>query len=223
MITAGPTREAIDPVRFISNRSSGKMGYALAEAARNAGARVTLISGPVTLDPPDGVRVLSVESAREMFDVTHEHIAGIDIFIAAAAVADYHPAAPSDEKIKKTNDELTIELEKSPDILASVAALPAAPFTVGFAAETENLHDYARTKLDRKRLNMIIANLVGQNRGFEVDNNAVDVFWRDGRRSFPVAAKRELAEDLVALIAERYAADRSGGPGTELPAIAIRD
>lgn len=223
MITAGPTREAIDPVRFISNRSSGKMGYALAEAARNAGAQVLLVSGPVALDAPHGVQLLSVESAHDMFDATHEHIAGVDIFIAAAAVADYHPADPQPGKIKKSERELSIDLERSPDILSSVAALENAPFTVGFAAETENLREYAKRKLEKKRLHMIIANLVGTQKGFEVDENAVDVYWRGGEQSFPVAAKTILAEDLIRLIGKRYLYTVGKQDMPDIAAIAIRD
>lgn len=223
MITAGPTREAIDPVRFISNRSSGKMGYALAEAAKNAGAQVLLVSGPVALDAPNGVQLLSVESAQDMFDATHEHIAGVDIFIAAAAVADYHPAEPKAGKIKKNESELSIDLERSPDILSSVAALRDAPFTVGFAAETENLSEYAKGKLEKKRLDMIIANLVGAQKGFEVDDNAVEVYWRGGERSFPVAAKTILAEDLIKLIEERFLRTVGDQDMPDIASIAIRD
>ena len=162
MITAGPTREAIDPVRFISNRSSGKMGYAMARAAAAAGAEVLLISGPVELTTPDNVQRVSVESAMEMFAGTHKRIDGIDIFIAAAAVADYSAARTAKKKIKKSEQEISIAFTRTPDILASVAKLETGPFTVGFAAETEKLREYARSKLENKNLDMIIANLVGR-------------------------------------------------------------
>lgn len=223
MITAGPTREAIDPVRYISNRSSGKMGFALASAARRAGARVILISGPVSVETPAGVERIDVESAKEMFAVTHERIDDVDIFIAAAAVADYHAAEEKTGKIKKSTNELSIALVKNPDILASVARRHNGPFTVGFAAETENLNDYARDKLESKNLDMIVANLVGKNRGFDVDENSVEVFWRNGQQSFALAEKRQLAQDLVALIAEHYLQGINADTQTALPVIMARD
>ena len=223
MITGGPTREAIDPVRFISNRSSGKMAYAMARAAAAAGAEVVLISGPVELATPDNVQRVDVESANEMFAATHEDIDNIDIFIAAAAVADYRAASAQENKIKKTKAEISIELTRTPDIVASVAKLEKGPFTVGFAAETENLREYARSKLANKNLDMIIANQVGENRGFDSDDNKVDVFWTAGEQSFQTMAKTELAVALMKLIAERYL-ERSGiGSQTELPALAIKD
>ena len=205
MITAGPTREALDPVRFISNRSSGKMGYALAAAARDAGAEVVLISGPVVLDPPDGVKVVNVESASDMLAATREHVEETDIFIATAAVSDYHPIEIKDNKIKKEAGDLSLELTRSEDILATVAALEDAPFTVGFAAETEKLREYATAKLLKKNLNMIVANLVGPNLAFGKDQNAAEVYWRGGDQSFDMMSKKDLAEKLVALIAKRYA------------------
>jgi phosphopantothenoylcysteine decarboxylase/phosphopantothenate--cysteine ligase len=223
MITAGPTREAIDPVRYISNRSSGKMGFALADAARLAGARVLLISGPVSITAPEGVERIDVESAKEMFAATHERIDEVDIFIGAAAVADYHPADAHSSKIKKSTDELSIELVKNPDILSSVARLHNGPFTVGFAAETEGLNEYARDKLVKKKMNMIVANLVGKDLGFDVDQNAAEVFWPNGHRSFPLANKRQLAEDLVGLISELYSQSFSTDTQTELPTIMVRD
>jgi phosphopantothenoylcysteine decarboxylase/phosphopantothenate--cysteine ligase len=223
MITAGPTREALDPVRFISNRSSGKMGYALAAAASQAGAKVILVSGPVSIDIPDEVECVNVESAQEMFAATHEKIAGVDIFIGAAAVADYHPADVRDDKIKKSGDDMSIDLIKTPDILASVAKLKPRPFTVGFAAETENLREYARGKLEKKNLHMIVANMVGKNLGFDSDDNSVEVFWPGGEQSFPLAAKSVLAHDLVNLIAKRFHEQFGSGTKTELPAIAARD
>jgi phosphopantothenoylcysteine decarboxylase/phosphopantothenate--cysteine ligase len=204
MVTAGPTRELIDPVRYISNRSSGKMGYAVAAAAAAEGAEVVLISGPVDIRSPRGVTLVQVQTADEMYRATHERIAGIDIFIGAAAVSDYRPAAIAAQKIKKSEDTLSIELTRTRDILASVAALPDPPFAVGFAAETNNLREYALSKLENKRLDMIIANKVGSDCGFDSDENTVDVYWQGGSRSYPMAAKTALAYDLVALIVERF-------------------
>jgi phosphopantothenoylcysteine decarboxylase/phosphopantothenate--cysteine ligase len=223
MVTAGPTVEPIDPVRFISNRSSGKMGYAIAQAAAAAGARVILISGPVNLSVPDGVDRIGIESAQEMYQATHERIAAVDIFIAAAAVSDYRPESVRQNKIKKSQAEMHLDLVRSPDILASVADLKDGPFTVGFAAETEKLREHAMQKLQRKKLNMIVANTVGPGVGFDCNDNAVEVFWQNGERSFPLSAKAELAAALVDLIAERYAASYGADTQTELPAIAIRD
>lgn len=204
MVTAGPTREAIDPVRYITNRSSGKMAYAIAQAARDAGAKVILISGPVNLDEPSGVKVVSITTAEQMFAATHEHIQGVDIFVAAAAVSDYRPETEVQNKIKKVKPTMQLNLVKSPDTLASVAKMADGPFTVGFAAETEQLRKYALGKLDSKNLDMIVANKVGVDRGFDSDVNTVEVYWRGGEQSFPTAAKSELAEDLIRLIADRY-------------------
>lgn len=204
MVTAGPTREAIDPVRYITNRSSGKMAYAIAQAARDAGAKVILISGPVNLDEPSGVKVVSITTAEQMFAATHEHIQGVDIFVAAAAVSDYRPETEAQNKIKKVNPTMQLNLVKSPDTLASVAKMADGPFTVGFAAETEQLRKYALGKLDGKNLDMIVANKVGVDYGFDSDVNTVEVYWRGGEQSFPTAAKSELAEDLIRLIADRY-------------------
>ena len=223
MITAGPTREAIDPVRFISNRSSGKTGYAMARAAAAAGAEVLLISGPVELTTPDNVQRVIVESAKEMFAATHERIHGVDIFIATAAVADYSAASTAKNKIKKSEQEMSIALTRTPDILASVAKLEKGPFMVGFAAETEKLREYARSKLENKNLDMIIANLVGEDRGFDSDNNSVDVFWAAGEQSFPMMAKTKLAVALINLIAERYLERSESGTQSKLPAVAVRD
>ena len=208
VITAGPTREAIDPVRYISNRSSGKMGYAMARAAAAQGAEVILVSGPVSLPAPPGVDRRSVITAQEMYETTHDNIADADIFIAAAAVADYRPADERTRKIKKTDETMRIDLVRCPDILQSVAALESAPFTVGFAAETENVDEYARGKLENKKLDMIIANRVGLDCGFDADDNAVNVFWDDGERRFARSQKSELANRLIALVAERYNAAR---------------
>lgn len=223
MITAGPTREAIDPVRYLSNRSSGKMGFAMARAAAAAGADVLLICGPVDLPTPARVQRIDVESATDMYAATHEHVEGVDIFIAAAAVADYSAATVRDNKIKKSKTGMSIELVRTPDILASVAALDEAPFTVGFAAETEKLHQYATAKLEQKNLDMIVANEVGANRGFDSDDNTVEVFWAAGEQSFPKMAKTRLAEMLMRLIAERYMERIGPGSKRRFPAVAARD
>jgi phosphopantothenoylcysteine decarboxylase/phosphopantothenate--cysteine ligase len=209
VITAGPTRERIDPVRFISNRSSGKMGYAVAQAARAAGAEVVLVSGPVTLTTPPGVRRVDVDSAADMLDAVLAEVAGADIFIATAAVADYRPQDPASQKIKKTAESLELSMQRTTDILATVAARADRPFVVGFAAETEQVEHYAKQKLLKKNLDMIAANEVGHDKVFEKDDNALLVLWRTGRREFPQAAKQSLARDLVALIAEVYAESRA--------------
>ena len=208
VITAGPTREPIDPVRYITNRSSGKMGYAMARAAAAQGADVILVSGPVNLAVPHGVELRPVVTAQEMYEATHDSVAGADIFIAAAAVADYRPAEERPQKIKKNDETMRIELVRCPDILQSVAALESAPFTVGFAAETENVDEYARGKLEKKKLDMIVANRVGADCGFDADDNAVNVFWADGEKRFAKSQKSELANRLIALVAERYNAAR---------------
>ena len=210
LLTAGPTREAIDPVRFISNRSSGKMGYAVAAAALEQGARVTLVSGPVALQPPAGSRVIGVESAQEMYDAVMREVEGCDIFIACAAVSDYRVAVSEAHKIKKSDAELTLRLSPNPDILAAVSAGEARPFCVGFAAETRDVERYARDKLERKKLDMIAANLVGdEHSGFEIDFNQLEVYWPEGHRSIDRASKSEIATRLIDLIAERYTAARS--------------
>ncbi len=212
VITAGPTREPVDPVRYLSNRSSGKMGFALAAAARLAGANVTLIAGPVGLDTPRGVERIDVMTAADMRAATEAVIGEADIFVATAAVADYRPATVAERKIKKSGETMTLELVRTDDILAGVAARPAAPFTVGFAAETDDLEAYARGKLEDKGLDMIVANCVRDGKAFDADENAVDVFWAEGRESFPLAAKSALAADLVNLIASRYDATRGTEP-----------
>ncbi len=205
LITAGPTRERIDPVRFLSNHSSGKMGYALAAAAQSAGANVTLVSGPVTLATPAGVSRVDVSTAEEMQTAVMSRIKQGSIFISVAAVADYKVAQQSDEKIKKTDEDLTLTLIRNPDILAGVASSASRPFCVGFAAETQKLEQYARSKLEKKNLDMIVANLVGDGRTFGKDSNAVEVFWRDGgSKSFALQSKRSLADGLIGLIAERF-------------------
>lgn len=207
LMTVGPTREAIDPVRFIGNRSSGKMGYALAEALRARGARVTLIAGPTSASAPVGINRVDVESALEMEAAVMARAADCDLFVATAAVADYRPVCAADSKLKKSADEMTLRLVRNPDILARVAALPTPPFTVGFAAETEDPEGYARGKLAAKRLSLIAANRVGAGPGgFESDENALLCLWPDGgRRELPLMSKPALAKALADLIAERYA------------------
>jgi phosphopantothenoylcysteine decarboxylase/phosphopantothenate--cysteine ligase len=206
LVSAGPTREPIDPVRFLSNRSSGKMGYAVAEAARDAGARVTLVSGPVALPAPAGVEVLRVETAAEMYQAVTEHCADQDIYIGAAAVADYTPADRHVVKLKKQAEELRLSLRRTADILRAVASLPRRPFVVGFAAETDRLEEYARSKLETKGVDMIAANRVGDSSpgGFEGDENAFYVCWHGGERDLPLAPKKEIARDLLRLIAECF-------------------
>jgi phosphopantothenoylcysteine decarboxylase/phosphopantothenate--cysteine ligase len=206
LLTAGPTRERIDPVRFISNCSSGKMGFAVAAAARDAGADVTIVCGPVSLTTPPGVKRIDVESAADMLNAVMKNLDGVDIFVATAAVADYRPAKPALSKIKKTSESMDLQMERTVDILATVAARVglARPFVVGFAAETDSVEQYARQKLLKKNLDMIAANEVGHDKVFEKDDNALLVLWRDGSRELPNAPKVALARDLVALIAERY-------------------
>ncbi len=213
MVTAGPTREAIDPVRYISNRSSGKMGYRVAEAARDAGANVILISGPVSLPRPTGMDIIDIVSAEQLLDAARNNIDGVDIFIAAAAVADYQPQQVSENKIKKSEVNISIDLVKSPDTLALISALPKRPFCVGFAAETEKVKEYARAKLSRKKLDMIVANKVGDNLGFDCDENSVVVLWRTGEKTFPTTAKSSLAVELIELVGEHYkkSADNTSG------------
>lgn len=209
MLTAGPTREPVDPVRYLSNRSSGRMGYALAQALQRAGAEVILVSGPVVLETPNAVERVEVTTAQEMHDAVHAHLAGIDIFIGCAAVADYRPAAPSAHKLKRSAADAVLELQACPDILASVAAAGNAPFTVGFAAETNDVRAHALAKLERKKIDMIAANKVGDGLAFDQDTNALQVFWRDGEQALPRTIKPVLAENLVALIAARYSQSRS--------------
>jgi phosphopantothenoylcysteine decarboxylase/phosphopantothenate--cysteine ligase len=223
LITAGPTREAIDPVRYITNRSSGKMGFAMAGAAAAEGASVILVSGPVSLTDPRDVEIHHVESAEEMYAATHANIEGVDLFIGAAAVADYRPSGISEQKIKKNDETMQIDMVRSQDILASVAALDPAPFTVGFAAETENLAEYALGKLEKKRLDMIIANQVGRERGFDHDENTVCVYTPDGHQSFPMTAKTELARNLIEVIAARYDRLRGGGTQPRLTVVSAQD
>ncbi len=204
-ITAGPTREALDPVRFLSNHSSGRMGFAIAEAAVAAGAQVRLVAGPVSLPTPAGAERVDVVSAAEMLDAVLA--APGDILIACAAVADYRPLQSGAHKIKKEAEQLTLELARNPDILATVSALGEATFTVGFAAETDELERYARDKLKAKGLDMIAANWVGERAaggGFDSDRNALSLFWDGGGQELPMTSKHELARQLVAVVAERF-------------------
>lgn len=204
-ITAGPTWEAIDPVRGISNRSSGKMGYAVAEAAAEAGARITLISGPTSLLTPDRVRRINISSAEEMHQAVMEIIDKTDIFIGVAAVADYRPKVPADSKIKKNAETLTLELVRNPDILASVAARPGAPFTVGFAAETEDVLTNAQQKLNDKGIDLIAANQVGSvGSGFDADQNALTLIDKKGVTELEHQTKTKLARELIQQIAKRF-------------------
>ena len=204
VISAGPTREPLDPVRFISNRSSGKMGFAVAAAARDAGARVTLVSGPVSLPTPAGLRRIDVETAAQMYAAVHGAIGDADIYIGAAAVADYTPTCCASQKIKKTSDCLELSLHKAADILASVSALERRPFTVGFAAETNDVERHALGKLVRKHLDLIAANEVGTDRAFDREDNALLLLWPGGRRQLELKSKADLAREFIALVAERY-------------------
>lgn len=204
LLTAGPTREAIDPVRFISNRSSGRMGFAVAEAARRAGAQVVLVAGPTSLPTPPGVERVDVTSAEQMYQAVMQRVAAAEIFIGTAAVADYRPAEVVQSKIKKKTESLQLELEPTQDILQTVAMLPEPPFTVGFAAETDELERFARDKLVRKQLDMIAANWVGGETGFDSEDNALEVFWSDGQHSLERQDKDALALQLIELIAKRY-------------------
>lgn len=206
LLTAGPTRERIDPVRFLSNRSSGKMGFALAQALQEAGAEVVLVAGPVALATPGGVRRIDVESAEQMLAAVQRELPGSAAFIATAAVADYRPATVQPRKIKKTAPELSLELTRTTDILATVAARPDRPFVVGFAAETDAVEQHAREKMLRKNLDMIAANEVSHTKGFDCEDNALLVLWRGGQAELPSAPKAEIARALAALIAERMAA-----------------
>jgi phosphopantothenoylcysteine decarboxylase / phosphopantothenate---cysteine ligase len=210
LITAGPTRECIDPVRFVSNRSSGKMGFAVAQAAREAGAEVTVVSGPVSIATPPGVRRVEAESAADMLAAVLGEIDRADIFISTAAVADYRPTHTHNQKIKKTSDRIDLAMERTVDIIATVAARTPRPFIVGFAAETESVEANARTKLLKKNLDMIAANEVGTDKAFDCEDNQLIVLWRAGRKELGRAPKPILAQRLVALIAE-IMAQRSGG------------
>ncbi|MGM9539653.1 bifunctional phosphopantothenoylcysteine decarboxylase/phosphopantothenate--cysteine ligase CoaBC, partial [Anaerovibrio sp.] len=217
LVTAAGTREPIDPVRYIGNRSSGKMGYAIAEAAASLGAEVTLISGPSALQPPAHVKFFGVESACEMRQLVQERFADCDIVIKAAAVADYRVRNVSDQKIKKNDAELTLVLEKNPDILKELGEMKQPHQTlVGFAAETQNLLQYARGKLEKKNLDMIVANDVSKPQaGFNVDTNLIKLLKRDGSiEELPLMSKKELAYIILDRVMElrKQAAVNSTGP-----------
>ena len=209
LVTAGPTREAIDPVRYITNHSSGKMGYAVAEAAAAAGAEVVLVSGPTVLACPDGVTCIDVESAADMSDAVSAQIDKSHIFISVAAVADYRPVSMERSKIKKHASELSLQLTRTEDILAKITSQYDL-FAVGFAAETDNLEQYALDKLTRKGLHMIAANLVGEGLGFNANDNALMVLWQGGKKYIERADKNIVASELITLIAERYHAQGTG-------------
>lgn len=205
LLTAGPTREPLDPVRYLTNRSSGKMGYALAGAFRDQGARVVLVSGPVHLSSPPGIEVTRVETALEMQAAVMDRVEMCDIFVACAAVADYRPLEAAPHKIKKDAQSMEIGMTRNPDILAGVAGLPKPPFCVGFAAETQRPEAYAEQKRITKGVDMIAANLVGAAEGgFEKDENSLTVLWEGGRVVLPMSEKRRLAEALVEQIAKQY-------------------
>ena len=204
LITAGQTREPLDPVRYITNRSSGKMGYAIAEQAQQLGAEVTLISGPVHLTATNNIKTIMIESAGDMYATVMREIAGQDIMIAAAAVADYTPEEVQVEKIKKQGRHIQLNLQRTKDIVASVASLDDRPFIVGFAAETQDLEYYAKEKLQRKKLDMIAANWVGQAEGgFDSNHNSLNIYWNNGKKVLKMTEKTQLAKQLLTLIAER--------------------
>ncbi|HMH87007.1 MAG TPA: bifunctional phosphopantothenoylcysteine decarboxylase/phosphopantothenate--cysteine ligase CoaBC [Steroidobacteraceae bacterium] len=203
LITAGPTRERLDPVRYLTNRSSGKMGFAVAEAAREAGAHVTVVTGPVQLQTPVGVTRINVESARDMYAAVHRQVGDADIFIAAAAVADFQPVTVAKQKIKKQGGSVKLELEPAPDIIKSVADMAKRPFVVGFAAETNDVEENARIKLKRKKLDMIAANEVGDGIAFDCEDNALTVIWPGGKMDVARGPKIDVARALIALIANR--------------------
>ena len=212
LVSAGPTHEDLDPVRFLGNRSSGRMGFALAEAAAGMGAEVTLVAGPVALATPAGVDRINVRSARQMHAAMLEHAPGMDVVIGAAAVADYRPEQRQTRKIKKQDDRFTVTLVRNPDILLDLAALSPRPYLAGFAAETEALEDNAQLKLQAKGLDLIAANLVGEGLGIETQDNALSVFWRGGSTVLPRAPKTDLAVSLLRIVAGQLAA--KGGRGT---------
>lgn len=210
IITAGATRENIDPVRYISNRSSGKMGFSLAEAAAIAGAQVTLIAGPTHLNTPHQVKFISVETAEEMYEAVQNHIKNCDLFIGAAAVTDYRVKNSAAKKIKKTKADLKLDLIENPDIIAAVSKFAKKLFLVGFAAETDHLIENAKKKLQDKKLDLVIANQVGdKEQGFESDYNQVVALWKNGQREFPLQTKKQLAFQLIQFIAEQYHAKNS--------------
>ncbi|MBH0019149.1 MULTISPECIES: bifunctional phosphopantothenoylcysteine decarboxylase/phosphopantothenate--cysteine ligase CoaBC [unclassified Pseudoalteromonas] len=203
-ITAGPTREPLDPVRFISNHSSGKMGYALAEAALQLGAKVNLISGPVTIKAPTGVNLINIESAEELLTESLTYAPQSDAFIGCAAVADYRAANIATQKMKKQGDELTLTLTKNPDVIAAIANLKQnRPYTVGFAAETQNVESYAKGKLKNKNLDMICANDVSKSGlGFNSDHNALTLYWHNEQLELPTTSKIEIARKVIEQLAK---------------------
>lgn len=203
LITAGPTRERLDPVRYLTNRSSGKMGFAVAAAAREAGAHVTIVTGPVQLQTPVGITRINVESARDMYAAVHRQVADADVFIAAAAVADFQPVTVAKHKIKKQGVAVKLDLEPAPDIIKSVADMAKRPFVVGFAAETDDVENNARSKLKRKKLDMIAANQVGDGIAFDCEDNALTVIWPGGKVEVARGPKIDVARQLIALIASR--------------------
>ena len=204
LISAGPTREPIDPVRFISNRSSGKMGFAVAKAAADAGALVTLVAGPVNLATPPGIERVDVETAAQMYEAVVGRAELFDIYIGAAAISDYRPEVVQSQKIKKHADKIEFAMVRSPDVLAEVAKLKARPFTVGFAAETEKLEQYSRAKLVGKSLDMIVGNLVCNDLCFDQDENGVLILWHGGHEEIERMAKTELARRIIEVIEVRY-------------------
>jgi len=204
LVTAGPTHEALDPVRYISNHSSGKMGFALAQAAREAGASVTLISGPVNLPQPSGMQYVGVTSAQEMFDAVMNQVTNCDLFFAVAAVADYRPVTVAMQKMHKTNETMTLSLERTPDIVAEVSKLTTKPYIVGFAAETENVLEQARAKRKRKNMDMIVANQVGANLGMGADDNEVTLLADNLEITIPRAAKTKVAREMIVIIANTF-------------------
>jgi phosphopantothenoylcysteine decarboxylase/phosphopantothenate--cysteine ligase len=227
LITAGPTREHLDPVRYLTNRSSGKMGFAVAAAAREAGAHVTIVTGPVQLPTPTGITRINVESARDMYAAVHRQVADADIFIAAAAVADFQPVSVAKIKIKKQGVAVKLDLEPAPDIIKSVADMAKRPYVVGFAAETNDVEENARSKLKRKKLDMIAANQVGEGMAFDCDDNALTVIWPGGKIEVERGPKIEVARRLIALIAQRLppsdGSPRRGSRKRRIAAVLPRD
>jgi phosphopantothenoylcysteine decarboxylase / phosphopantothenate---cysteine ligase len=224
LVTAGPTRECIDPVRFVSNRSSGKMGFAVAQALQQTGAEVVLVSGPVSLSTPFGVRRIDVESCDQMFEVVKRELPGTSIFIGTAAVADYRPMQCAPQKIKKTSDTLALEMTRTIDILAHVSASTPRPFVVGFAAETNSVEQHARAKLLAKNLDLIAANEVGHSKAFDCDHNALLLLWRGGGRvELPSASKSELAGALAGVIVERFREHARDARASATPAREVRE
>jgi phosphopantothenoylcysteine decarboxylase/phosphopantothenate--cysteine ligase len=211
LVSAGPTFEDLDPVRFIGNRSSGRMGFAIAEQAALMGARVTLVAGPTALPDPLRCERINVRSAEQMLRAVVDRVEQTDVYIGAAAVADYRPVAPRPTKIKKSAESMEIKLVRNPDILGTLAERASRPFLVGFAAETDDVLHYARGKLEAKRLDMIAANQVGlAGAGFDSEDNELTLLWSDGERILPRASKRELARTLLEVVCDRLRTQRGG-------------